>query len=188
MDDTTSDSDATSVAGNTSASQSPQPEAREHFMAGIREKINQHRRATAGIVIGVVALLSSVIVMQVLAGRRAFPTSAPEAFFTVDDGQTFFTASSENVAPFDFKGKQAVRAYVFECAGKRFVGYVERYTTQARATLINEKKSTPELQIHGRELKKPGEATWVSSGDFAAIAKVTDIRCPDGRAPEPVEP
>jgi hypothetical protein len=188
MDDTKSSPDTMASSGEPSTSTSAQPEAREHFMAGVREKINQHRRATAGIVVAVVALVSSVIVMQVLAGRRAFPTSAPEAFFSVDDGQTFFAASSENVAPFDFQGKQAVRAYVFECAGKRFVGYVERYTIPARATLINEKKSTPELQIHGRELKKPGEATWVSSGDFAAIAKVTDVRCPDGRAPEPVEP
>jgi hypothetical protein len=154
----------------------------------IREKLNEHRGVTIGIAGGAVVLVIGFIVMQVLANRKTFPTKLPDLYYTIDDGQSFFAANSENVAPFDYQGKPAVRAYVFECAGKRFVGYLERYTQEARKSLVEQKKSTPQLQLYGRELKKPGAATWVKSGDFAAVAKVTDVRCPDGRVPEPVEP
>jgi len=156
----------------------------------VRQWLNEHPAVAAGIVTGVVALAIGVIVVQVLGARQKIPSSLPKAFYTVDDGKTFFEMGSENIAPFDYKGKEAVAAYVFECNGKRFVGYLERYTSQARQKLIAQKDFSPQDQIKGRELKRPGDAAWVKSGDFAAVAKVTDVKCPDGggQAPDPVAP
>jgi hypothetical protein len=154
----------------------------------VRQWLNEHPGVAGGIVAAVVALAVGVVVFQVLGARQKFPTRLPKAFYTVDDGKTFFEAGSENIAPFDHKGQQAVAAYVFECNGKRFVGYLERYTAGARQKLIAQ-KGTPQDQIYGRELKRPGDSTWVKSGDFAAVAKVSDVKCPDGHGmPEPVEP
>ncbi|MCI0538169.1 MAG: hypothetical protein L0Z50_23430, partial [Verrucomicrobiales bacterium] len=113
----------------------------------------------------------------------------PDSFFTTDDGKTFFVANSENVPPFEFNGKIAVHAYVFECDGKRFVGFLERYTPEARKTIMAQQHSSFEIETYGRELKKPGDTTWVRASDADALAKVTDVKCPNGHAnPVPVEP
>jgi hypothetical protein len=156
---------------------------------GIRQRMNEHPRVTA-VVIGVIVIASiGAVVMQVRAGRHSITTRLPDAFFTVDDGQTFFTAGGDNVPPFDYQGKVAVHAVVFECSGRRFVGYLERYTPEAHKQMI-EGKATPVTQMYGRELKRPEERTWVKSGDLKAVAKVIDVQCPDGAAgtPQPIEP
>jgi hypothetical protein len=50
--------------------------------------------------------------------------------------------------------------------------------------------ATPQHQIYGRELKKPGETKWVKSGDITGSAPVMNVQCPHNGAhvPEPVEP
>jgi len=157
---------------------------------GIREALNNSPRLTVGAVTALAVLATGFVVMQVLAGRRTFPSKVPDSFFSTDDGKTFFVASSENVPPFDYKGKLAVHAYVFECRGKRFVGFLERYSDSGRAAILAGKRS-PETERFGRELKKPGDPIWVKSGDLATEAKVSsNIRCPDGHpdVPEAVEP
>jgi hypothetical protein len=157
---------------------------------GIRERINDNRGVTIGVIAAVIVLAVGAVVMQVMAGRKAFKSGLPELYYTVDDGKTFFAANSKNVPPFDYQGKTAVKAYVFRCPnGKLFVGYVERYN-EAAQKLILAGKGTIDTQVFGRELKKPGDTKWVKSGDNAAVAKVTDIKCPDGQSgePEPVEP
>lgn len=156
---------------------------------GLREKLNQNSRLTISVV-GVTAMLATAfVVMQVFAGRKAFPLKSPEAYFSDDDGKTFFVASDDSVAPFDHNGKQAMRASVFECCGKRYVGYLERYTADAHKLKVAG-KGTRETDMFGREVKKPGESKWVNAHDLAAASKITDVRCPHGAnaSPEPVGP
>jgi hypothetical protein len=172
---------------------------------GIRERLNENRGVTVALASTLVALAVVWIVVQILASRKRFPTSAPDAYFSVDDGKTWFAASSDNVPPFDHEGKPAVRAYVYECAGKRFVAYLERYTPQAHKIMVEEKQRLANLprgkpsppngavigaDISGRELKKPGDPKWVRSTNPGAAAKVTDVQCPFGTrgTPEPVAP
>lgn len=139
---------------------------------------------TAGIVLAAVA----VIVVQVMASRKRYPEGLPRAYFTADDGKTYFAAGMENVPPFEHEGKSAVRAYVFRCGtGEPFVGYVERYVPEAHKAMV-ENRATPQHQIAGRELKKPGESKWVRSDDRKAAGAIADVRCPDGSQPEPLEP
>ena len=157
-------------------------------MIGVREWMNQHRGVTAGIVAGIVLVAVGLIVAQVLANRKTYPSASPDSFFTTDDGKTFFVASSDNIPPFDYKGQQAVHAYVFQCGGKKFVGYMERYLPDARQSILNGKRN-PQIERFGRELKKPGAGEWVKSGELVVEAKVSDVRCPDGHGvPEAVEP
>src|SRR5262249_10886473 len=155
---------------------------------GLRERLNQNPGITTLVVIGLVAVALAYVVVQVLANRRGFSSTLPDAFYTIDDGKTFFVANSENVAPFDYKGQTAVHAYVYECDGKRFVGYMERYTPDARNKILAQKRTTLELETYGRELKISG-GEWIKASNTAAVAKIADIKCPDGRGtPQPVEP
>jgi len=157
---------------------------------GIRETINRNPRIALGAITAVVVVAIGYVVLQVLASRHAFPNTSPEDYFTTDDGKTFFAASRDNLPPFDHEGKQAVHAYVFECpgTGKRFVGFLERYTAEAHKKLVETKVADPGIQMNGRELKKPGDTTWVRSSDMKAVEKIMDVRCPDGKPAEPVEP
>src|SRR5438270_819832 len=106
---------------------------------GLRDRINQNPRITTTVIGLVVAGIVAVIVVQVLANRRGPVTKMPDSFFTVDDGKTWFAASTSNVPPFDYNGKQAVRAYVFQCNGKKFVGFIERFTPEAHKLMVENK-------------------------------------------------
>jgi hypothetical protein len=156
---------------------------------GIREWTEKHPKAIVSLVGACIAITLVTVVVQVRAGRRTITTQVPDTFFTVDDGRTFFAASGSNIPPFDYKGQEAVTAYVFECSGKQFVAYMERFTPEAHKLMV-ENKATPATQIYGRELKKPGSSTWIKSGDVRAVAELADVHCPDGGSgiPEPVQP
>jgi len=156
---------------------------------GIREAMNRNSKLTAGIVGSVAVLATVFVVIQVYAGRKTFPSKSPEAFYSDDDGKSFFTDTDDRIAPFDHNGKQAVRASVFECCGKRYVGYLERYNADALKVKMAG-KGTRETDINGREVKKPGGSTWVNARDLAKASKITDVQCPHGAnaTPEPVGP
>jgi hypothetical protein len=156
---------------------------------GVREWLDKNRRTMVGIVAALVIIAIGSVVYQVLANRPKFPSGSPDAYFTVDDGKSYFPESSDNIPPFDYKGQPAVRACVYECGGKRFVGYMERYTPEARKTLLEKKQSTPQLETYGREVKRPGSTSWIKASDTAS-GKIIDVRCPDGsgKLADPVEP
>ena len=158
-------------------------------MIGAREWLNQHPNVAIGGGGVIVILAIGLIVMQVLAGRHKYPSDAPESYFTVDDGKTFFAASSVNIPPFDYKGQQAVSAYVFQCGGQKFVGYMERFAPKFHDFVVAH-GLTPEANAYGRELKRPGDAKWCASGDLQKEAEIEDVHCPNGGTdvPEVVEP
>ena len=129
------------------------------------------------------------------------PSGGPgQAYFTTDDGKTFFTDKGTKLPPFDKDGKPAVRAHVFECGGKRVVGYLSRYTPEAFQALEQAKaargtgKPPPNaaalaaIGTYGLEVKRPGEAVWVSQADNRRATFVRVFRCPDGSTPSEVDP
>lgn len=156
---------------------------------GIREWSENHPRVTYSVVGACVVAAITTVVVNVMASRHAYPSRPPDSYFTVDDGKTFFVATSDNYPPFDYKGQQAVHAYVFECSGKRFVGFMERFNPSVKQMLDAGKPLTAEMVRFGREIKKPGSTVWVKSGDLATEAIVVNVTCPDGQGtPEAVEP
>lgn len=156
---------------------------------GAREWMSNHPKVAISIGCGVVAMAIGLIVAQVLAGRHHYPSGPPSDYFTVDDGKTYFIAGDDNVPPFDHDGQQAVRAYVFQCGGKQFVGYLERFTPKYHDAVVAH-GVTPEAVRFGREIKHPGETTWHAVTNLATETKLTDIHCPDGGTdiPEAIEP
>lgn len=156
---------------------------------GVREWANEHPSVVYG-AMGFLVLASLGLVVAELRGdKQPAPGAIPSHYYSVDDGQSFFVFGAENIAPFDYKGKTAVRAHVFEAGGKRFVGYLERYIPEARKAKIA-RTITPFQEMDGRELKRPGAAAWAATTDRSVLAKMAEVVSPSGstETPVPVEP
>jgi hypothetical protein len=123
-----------------------------------------------------------------------------KTYYTTDDGQTLFVDDNTKMPPFDKDGKPAYRAHVFECGGKKVVGYLSRYTQQAKDALAEAQKykgtgkpppnarQLASLGTTGLEIKRPGDAQWVSQADAARATRIRVFRCPDGGTPPEVYP
>jgi len=111
--------------------------------------------------------------------------ASTKAYFTDDDGATYFADEIIKAPPFDHNGKEAVRCYVFSCPGHgKFVGYLEKFTKEMQAR-ISARLAVPvgppldEIETNsGRLLKKPGDAKWVAVQSQAGQA-ITNVKCPD---------
>ncbi len=120
-----------------------------------------------------------------------------QAFYSNDDGKTWFTDSAYRVAPFDHDGKTAVVAQIYSYAdgSKEFCAYLTQFTPEAKQKLeaaLAEAKSKGQQPgsvalYHDRTfmqrsllVKKPGAGNpWVSYDDPKGI-EVMSIRSPDG--------
>ena len=160
---------------------------------GIREVIDKNKSAVAAVTAVVVVGAGIYIATQARAVIGG-PPGPGEVYYTTDEGKSLFTDSIGRIPPFDHNGKPAVRAYVFECGGKRTVGYLSRYSDEAVKSL-QEVKAAPGQRPDpkrttaigsGIELKRPGEPNWVKQTDPAAGA-IRTFKCPDGTTPAPVE-
>ena len=108
--------------------------------------------------------------------------------------------ANTKLPPFDKDGKPAVRAHVFECGGKRVVGYLSRFTAEAQKALEEAKsyagtgKAPPNARqlasigTTGIEVKRPGDAKWIAQGDATRATRIRVFRCPDGSTPSEVYP
>ena len=163
----------------------------------LRQTVNNKPRIVA-VTLGVL-VLAAVVLFVVLRPRGGPRPEAAEAFYSVDDGQTWFAAAAAEVPPFDHDGRQAVRAYVYRCVGgTAFVNHLERFKPEARQALDRaagtegkrpDAAAVQRAYLGGREVKRPGGAKWTSVADFRAAAEVVAVKCPDGTADAtPVEP
>jgi hypothetical protein len=116
------------------------------------------------------------------------------AFFSADDGKTWFPDNARKVPPFNRDGKDVYRAYIYKCPdGKEFVAFLERYTPKAkkeREALYagGEQSAVPILdEAKGIEVKTPGQTTWVKQSDPRAVM-VMIPRCAGGGKPQMVLP
>lgn len=172
---------------------------------GIRETINRRPYpvlAGAGVAI-VIAI--SVCVAGWRSQGTAPATAAKYAYFSDDDGRTFFRDSGDKVAPFDYGGKEAVAAHVFACNnGTKFVGYLERaQSAKARDEIEKARRAMieaaarmavpmPDSELvdqirNNTEVKRPGEKAWIAANSPKS-ARVFAVTCPDGHPATEVTP
>lgn len=170
---------------------------------GFRETLNQNPAIATGATIAVIVIAVGFIIYSQMGSSTPKPST--HAFYTVDDGATYFPDDAKKIAPFDHEGKEAVKARVYKCAdGKEFVGYLERYTPDAKKKLeelraITSTKDADKqaaarkgVQLQGLamaaqmgvEVKKPGDANWVPMMDFPNSSRITQIGCPSGNREE----
>ena len=170
---------------------------------GLRESLNKHK----GIAVG--AVVVTVVAAGVLAWRSTAVPNATEAaagvqaFYSADDGASFFAAPADLIPPVEWEGKTACRAAVFTCDGgkTKFVGYLERYPPGAKKQLDaaqNALKSGGKgagpspMAASSLEVKKPGASNkWVarSGREAAAVLNVAPPPgTPAGGTPQMVTP
>lgn len=167
---------------------------------GIRENIDKYPRTVTAIAVIAVALAVTVVVYS-LSPPGAEPLA--KAYYTDDDGKTWFVDTVDHVSPFDHDGKTAVKINLYVCEGsKQIIGsFLERYKPDAKKKLEAEFAAaktankplmsipmTPDISISGTEVKTPLGGQWVSRTDFVASAKVTKVECPDGGAVDSMLP
>jgi hypothetical protein len=167
---------------------------------GIREKLNENPAITTGATVLIIVIAVGFIIYSQLPTRGPKPPS--QAYFSVDDGKTWFADDVKKMAPFDKDGKPAVRVHLYKC-GKNapFVAYLERYIPEAKKQLEKIQAAGgatgPEVgsQIsmimqNGVEYKKPGDPKWIKmSDDYQSFGRMMSVTCPDANdTPEPVEP
>ncbi len=152
---------------------------------GIREAIRQHSMLTVAVV-AVVGLAAVAYSVRSTVGGP--PTAETGAFYTIDDGQTWFEGNMSQLPPFQHEGKTAYRVWLYTSDGgkTKFVGYLERYTPEARKRIENglaaHKAGTgpmPPITMADVEVKKPGAGNpWINSAHMAEASKVTQVKGP----------
>jgi len=141
--------------------------------------------AAALIILGVLALG-----YQMLGSRTDAVVTQKSAYFTSDDGKTFFKDDINKIFPFEHGGRKAYRADVFKCPdGREFVGLVYQLTDGGKREMEAYLKARPRdadgsmrkgIEERGMLVKKPGgdEKSW-TSGDETTVEKMrAAMKCP----------
>ena len=164
---------------------------------GVREVMNKRPMIVGGVAALLSAAALAFAVVHILdLGPK--PTSAASdverAFFTVDDGKSWFIGDATLLAPFQHDGKEAVRAYIVECNGKRVVNHLERYTPDGKQAMLKLREAVKHgpppgqlvaaAQQRGREVKRPGETTWTLTSNAEAAAAIITPKAPPGTSGE----
>ena len=153
----------------------------------VREMIDKHRGWANSAAIVMVVTAIALIVTNARSGGMP---QVKYAFYSDDDGQSYFRDDINKLFPFDHNGKQAYRAYVFQSGGgKPFVGYLERIDDRAAAKLqtLQSQPQTPDLVMQmdlvrtaGLEARTPGSTRWLPENSPAFNSMVNGLKGPDG--------
>lgn len=113
-----------------------------------------------------------------------------KAFYSTDDGKTWFVDDASHIPPFDYDGATAYQAQIFKCAhGGQFIAYLQSYSAADKEKIekaIADGQSGTDVRglelILGCAVKKPGESNWVKNtpASSALYAEITKLTCPDG--------
>ncbi len=147
----------------------------------VREAIGQKRGLGIGVGVGLIVLAAVAIAAEVRSVRPSGGGHPGLAFYSDDDGQTWYTDSIYKFPPFDHNGRTASRAYVYSSGKTMFVGFLQRYTPQALAALrkaddngagsraaLEKLMSSSDIRRAGSELKLPGPTNhWMSGTEFS---------------------
>ena len=146
------------------------------------------------IAMAVLALAAAVGFSFRSTHQKAWPGPITEAFYSNDDGKSYFADALGKPVPFDHDGSPAYRAYVYRCGSSSnpFIGYLARETGRQNSIpsastedAVNAGATPP--SSGGVEVKKPGDQRWVPL-DSAEGTAIANVICPDGQRPLAVLP
>src|SRR5947207_6438497 len=99
----------------------------------VRQSLNENKKIGVGVAVAIVLVAVAVAAFQLRGNSTNAAAASEKAFYTDDNGKTFFKDDASRISPFDHNGKQAYRADVFRGAdGKEFVGLIYRHTDAGR--------------------------------------------------------
>ncbi len=155
---------------------------------GIFDVVN--RKPSVAGAIAVVVMLAAIAFIY----KRMHPpivTVIPvTAFYSDDDGATWFVDAIAKVPPFDHNGKEAVAAFVYRCGtDKPFIGRLEKYSPSAKSMIESNIKAgvqpiPAKVQFAnlGLLVKKPGDPEWtaIPPMDSTTYYKFLRVKCSEG--------
>jgi hypothetical protein len=153
---------------------------------GVRELIDRQKRwMIPAVVVGIGACAVSAWHSY---HENDLPGMVERAYYSDDDGQSYFAEDVAKGYSFDHGGKQASRVFVYRCgSGKPFVGVLVRPAGQAPApTASNLRYKGQAGPPPALEVRKPGQTKWVLTGTGEGLNLLKSL-CPDGN-PEAVLP
>ncbi len=149
---------------------------------GSVEMLYKHSKITVSIAVG--AIVCAVLLVLRQAHSSSNGPQTLKAFFTDDDGKTYFEDDANKLSPFDHNGKQAVLCFVYESAsGIKFVAYEQKLTDEALKSQLAEKslKGPPTTPLSYNSLiKRPGEPAWKIADLESMLNMIHHMKCPDG--------
>lgn len=153
---------------------------------GVREALNKNKGVAATVS---AVVLCGAVALMIWENTGSGPTRITKAYYTVDEGKTWFVDDANKMAPFDHDGQQAYRADLFkDSSGKKFVGFLERYTDKAKARVaqlrakpVSEQNPSEigAIANAGLEVRRPGDTKWVPMTAPQGVA-VTNVEGSDG--------
>jgi len=157
----------------------------------VLDRANTNKKLGVRAGVGVLIVGLGIIGIQFLHGGGNGITVSDSAFYTDDNGKTFFKDDRSKVVPFDHNGKQGYRADVFQCHdGKQFVGLMYRHNAAGRKAMEKHKgqerhtASLAGIEIQGMDVKPAGapDAAWPpNTGERT-------VKCPSGETAQLVVP
>jgi hypothetical protein len=156
---------------------------------GLRDKLIQKPAVTASIAVVALVFAAILIYHQTLGRPRRNVKLMNSAFYSDDDGKTFFIDDDTKLPPFLHDEKIAVRAAVYRAAdGKLFVAYLQKFSDAQLNEIEAAIAAHPEEADHWRqsrtEVKKPGDSKWLSWGSYKEPKKAAAYQ----QAMTPVSP
>ncbi|MEM6313857.1 MAG: hypothetical protein AAF743_07205 [Planctomycetota bacterium] len=142
----------------------------------IRESIQKNKGVfSAAAVVLILACIGWSIFYQVQASTPNVQVDT-KAFYTYDEGATYFADVSTLIPPVEINGREALMAHVFEVDGQEQVVYLERYTPEGKANLIDFRKRRDAARKELEEFVPPPNAT---PADFPVVPQMNGA--PPGR-------
>lgn len=144
----------------------------------VREALQDRR--VGSVVAGVLLLIAGAIAFATLRPSRSLP-NLKKAFYSDDDGQSYFTDSAFKIAPWDHDGKTAVLAAVYSEDGHKYVAFLRRFKPDAKKKLEASYAADPDnpvktldlmaaLGAGATEVKVPGpNHPWVSGNSLRSL-------------------
>lgn len=153
----------------------------------LRNALDKHKKWFVPTFVVVVFAILGLTLLNSQKGEISTETIS-RAYFTDDDGKTYFEDDVSKAFPFDRGGKSVYRAYVYRCGdkGKPFVGAVGRQSKPSGQSVTLNSNYKGETQPGPIEIRKPGTENWVTLASPDGMKLIQSL-CPDGR-PQAVIP
>jgi len=157
---------------------------------GVRETIQQKPALMASFAAVSLLLGAAALYFQTVGKPHVSVRLLNAAFYSDDDGNTWFIDDASKLPPFDHNGKPAVRAAIYRYDDdKKFVAYLEKFSdaqlAQVQAAIAAHPEETAHWMQSPMEVKKPGDRKWIpppSEKPQGALAygKIIMPTAPDG--------
>lgn len=168
----------------------------------LRKFINNNPAVSAGALVVVIAVAGCSIWGQM---RDNSPQRTKSAFYTIDDGKTWFVDDISKIPPFEKDGKTAYGITLVQCWTESNPDpapqplYLYRYTATAKPVLekfLAERAASPGAKpkapvdpqvfgASGKEYKRPGDKDWI--GGAVAGPLLNRRPCKQGERSKRVE-